>query len=98
MKIFQQQIRLITRLKIFINKNQIIDNINIYYFIMVEFNTLKRNKEIFIGQVFEIDGNEYNCKFLRKNIQMSGFYCFPFIIDEATVAIQQNVKKMKIPK
>lgn len=50
---------------------------------------------MFIGQVTEIEENEYTCKFLRKNNQMTGFYCFPFIIDEA-ISRKQIVKKMVV--
>lgn len=65
-------------------------------FVMVKFETIKKNIEMFIGQVSEIDQNDYTCKFLRKNNKMTGFYCFPFIIDEATITKEHIVKKMVI--
>lgn len=74
------------------------DKIIVNDFVMVKFETIKKNIEMFIGQVTEIEENEYTCKFLRKNNQMTGFYCFPFIIDEATISRKQIVKKMVVKK
>lgn len=56
-------------------------DININDLVMVEFDTPKGAKQNYVGQICKIDQNELTCKFLRKNIKMSGFYCFPFIIE-----------------
>lgn len=79
-------------------KNKTCNNIFINDFVMVQFESIKGNPKLYIGQVSEIDGNEYTCQFLRKNSKMTGFYCFPYVIDEATVSIQEIIKKMKILK
>lgn len=77
-------------------KNKTCDNIFTNDFVMVKFQTIKGNPKSYISQVTVIDGNEYTCQFLRQNTQMTGFYCFPYVTDEATVSIQEIIKKMKI--
>lgn len=63
---------------------------------MVEFDTLEGTKQNYVGQIHEINQNEFTCKFLRKTIKMSEFYCFSFIIDEATIKCIQIICKITI--
>ncbi|KAE9528775.1 hypothetical protein AGLY_012350 [Aphis glycines] len=76
--------------------NKKCDKINVNDFVMVKFQTIKKNIEMYIVQVTDIEENKYTCIFLRKNNQMTGFYCFPFIIDEAGISREQIIKKMVV--
>lgn len=65
-------------------------------FVKAQFKTIKGTFQEYIGQVCEISGTEYNCRFLRKNIQLTGFYCFPFVMDEAIVSCDEIIKKLTV--
>lgn len=77
-------------------QNQYAINFEINDFVLVKFETLKGNFEEYVGQISEIDGEETTCKFLRKSKSMSGYYVFPFIIDEATVTRNQIIRRLKL--
>ncbi|CAI6357713.1 unnamed protein product [Macrosiphum euphorbiae] len=77
-------------------QNQYAINFETHDFVLVKFETLKGNFEEFVGQISEIDGEEITCKFLRKSKSMSGYYVFPFIIDEATVTRNQIIRRLKL--
>jgi len=75
-------------------QNQYAVNFETNDFVLVKFETLKGNFEEYVGQISDFDGEEITCKFLRKS--MSGYYVFPFIIDEATVTRNQIIRRLKL--
>lgn len=61
-------------------------------FIKTKFETIKGNFEEYISQVSEINGTEYNCRFIRKNIHM----VFIVFLDEATVSFNEILRKITV--
>lgn len=75
----------------------LIENLKTDDFILTEFETVKGNKAEFVGQIImKEDSGFFSCRFLRKSQKMSGYYSFPFVIDEASVSSDQIIKKMTI--